>query len=99
MFMDTAGLMQPAKCLVETPGVNFTNVLQAAFTLADPKSAKKSLKLSSFIALLGSVRVKAVRRTLVKLTPGDSSITEEYSSKKNNEVLKCLCVTKISIEL
>jgi hypothetical protein len=24
-----------------TPGVDFTNVLQAAFTLADPKSAKR----------------------------------------------------------
>ena len=52
-----------------TPGVNFTNILRAAFTRADPKSAKKTVKLSSFIALLGSARVKAARRTLVKLTP------------------------------
>ena len=37
--------------------------------LVDPKSAKKTVKLSSFIALLGSGRVKAARRMLVKLTP------------------------------
>jgi len=48
-------------------GVNFTNVLRAAFTLTDPKSAKKTVKLSSFFALLG---VKAGSRMLVKLTPG-----------------------------
>jgi hypothetical protein len=52
-----------------SPWVNFTNVPQAAFTRADPKSAKKTVKLSSFIALLGSARVKATCRTLVKLTP------------------------------
>ena len=54
---------------VTKPGVNFTNVLRAAFTRADPKSAKKTVKLSSFIVLLGSARVKAACRTLVKLTP------------------------------
>jgi len=35
-----------------------------------PKAKKKTVKLSSFIALLGSARVKATRRTLVKLTQG-----------------------------
>ena len=29
--------------------VNFTNILHTAFTLADPKSAKKTVKLSSFL--------------------------------------------------
>ena len=53
------------------PGVNFTNVLLTAFMhAADPKSAKKTVKLGSFIALLGSLCVKAARRTLVKLIPG-----------------------------
>jgi len=51
-------------------GVNFTHVLRAAFTRADPKSAIKLLNLTVFFALLGSARVKAARRTLVKLTPG-----------------------------
>ena len=52
-------------------GVNFTNVLRAAFALVDPKSAKKTVKLSSFFALLGSTSVKAARRTLVKLNPDE----------------------------
>ena len=30
------------------PGVNFTNVLQAAFICTDPNSAKKTVKSSSF---------------------------------------------------
>jgi hypothetical protein len=33
-----------AKMLVNlTPGVNFTNILQAAFTNADPESAKNTV--------------------------------------------------------
>ena len=32
-----------------THGVNFTNILQASFVHADPKSAKKEVKLSSFL--------------------------------------------------
>ena len=52
------------------PGVNFNNILWAAFMRADPKSAKKTVKLSSFIALLGSASVKAAFRMLMKLTPG-----------------------------
>ena len=50
-------------------GVNFTNILRAAFTRADPKSAIKLLILTVFFALLGSVRIKAARRMLVKLRP------------------------------
>jgi len=53
---------------VSGPWVNFTNILRAAFTRADPKSANKQLNLTVFFALLGSARVKAARRTLVKLT-------------------------------
>ncbi len=35
-------------------GVNFINILWAAFTLADPESAKKIDNLTNFFALLGS---------------------------------------------
>ena len=49
-------------------GVNFTNVLRAAFTHANPKSAKKLLNLTVFFALLGSEQIKAAHRMLVKLT-------------------------------
>ena len=52
-----------------TRGVNFNNVLPAAFTLADPKSAKKQLDLTVFFALLGSACVKAAHIMLMKLTP------------------------------
>jgi hypothetical protein len=51
------------------PGVNFTNILQAAFMHADPKRPKKMLNLTVFFALLGSAHVKAARKMLVKLTP------------------------------
>ncbi len=36
---------------VYTPGVNFINVLQAAFTRSDPESAKKTVKLPVFFGL------------------------------------------------
>ena len=58
------------KRINQRPWVNFTNVLQAAFTRADPKSVIKLLNLTVFFALLGSGRVEAAHRTLVKLTPG-----------------------------
>jgi len=51
------------------PGVNFINVLGAAFAYKDPESAKNSVKLSVFFGLSGSARAKAVPRTLMKLTP------------------------------
>ena len=50
-------------------GVNFANILQAAFVREDPKSAIKLLNLTVFFAFLGSERVKAALRMLVKLTP------------------------------
>jgi len=52
------------------PGVNFSNVLHGAFTLIIPKSAKNTVKSSVFFTLLGSASVKAVCRTLMKLSPG-----------------------------
>ncbi len=51
-----------------TPGLNFINVLLTAFTLADPKSVKKIDNLTVFFTLLGSACVKAVHRTLMKLS-------------------------------
>jgi len=56
-----------------SPGLNFINILRTAFTLADPKSVKKTVKLSIFFTLLGSTNVKAVRRTLMNLSPGSWS--------------------------
>ncbi len=58
-----------------TPGVNFINILRAAFLSADPESAKKTDNLTVFFVLLGSASVKAASRTLMKLTPGVYSNT------------------------
>ena len=55
---------------VSKTGVNFINILRAAFMLADPKSAKKLLDLTVFFELLGSARLIAAKRMLTKLTPG-----------------------------
>ncbi len=44
--------------------------LHSAFTHADPKSAKNTVKLSIFFALLGSVGAIAASKMLMKLTQG-----------------------------
>ena len=41
----------------------------------DPKSAKKTVKLSVFFVLSGSELAKSVRGTLLKLTPGLMSLS------------------------
>jgi len=56
-------------------GVNFINVLGAAFTLVDPESVKKIENLTVFFMLPGSGRVKAVCGTLMKLSLGVKSST------------------------
>ncbi len=52
------------------PGVNFINILQAAFKQADPKSAKNTDGLTVFFVRLGSGHIKVARIILMKLTPG-----------------------------
>ncbi len=51
------------------PGVNFINILQAAFTHRDPESAKETVKRFVFFELLGSASAKKACRMLMKLTP------------------------------
>ncbi len=51
--------------------VNFTNVLRTAFTLIDPESVKNTVK-SLLFTLLGSTSIKAVCRTLMKLSPNST---------------------------
>jgi len=46
-----------------TPGVNFTNTLDKAFTCTDPKAQKKTESL--LIVFLGSVYIKAAHRMLM----------------------------------
>jgi len=47
-------------------GVNFINILRAAFMLADPKSAKRQSSHQCLLPLLGALRVKAEHKMLVK---------------------------------
>jgi len=49
-----------------TPGIDFTNILQAAFMLQDPKSTKR---LTVILLPLRSASVKTARKALMKLTP------------------------------
>ncbi len=57
-----------------TPGLDFINVLRTAFTPVGPKSVKRYQRLDWVLTLLGPTSVKAVRRTLMKLTPGRWSL-------------------------
>jgi len=71
--------------MIRIPGVNFTNILCAAFTLVGPKSAKRHCQLGCLFAHTGSARVKAARRTLMKLSPGGGS---DVASLKTTAVRK-----------
>jgi len=61
-----------------TFAVNFINILQAAFTCADSKRAKKTDSLTVFFVRLGSASVKAVYRSLMKLTLGYNETKGNY---------------------
>jgi hypothetical protein len=67
MIIDRTNL----KNSLDATGVNSSTFYGPAFTLQDPESIKNTVKSSVSFSLLGSVRVKAVRRTLMKLSPGD----------------------------
>jgi len=67
----------------ETEGVNFTNVLRAAFMLLGPESVKNTVKLQFLFTLSGSLRVKAVHRTLMNLSPCAEKAGE--MDKKNHK--------------
>ncbi len=60
-------LTDPFHALSKPPGVNFINVLLAAFMRTGLVSANNTVKSSVFFALLGSAHTKAARRTLMNL--------------------------------
>ncbi len=58
-------------CTIITPGVNFNNLLQAAFAHLYPKNIKNTVKSPvTFYAFGICESVKAVRIMLMKLSPG-----------------------------
>jgi hypothetical protein len=75
-------------------GVNFINVLQAAFAQADPKRAKKTDNLTVFYVLSGSAGTKAARRMLMKLRPGFCFLNLN-KLKINQFISKCKFIVKI----
>jgi len=70
----------PIKCWWKwlRTGVNFINILRAAFARADPKIAIKIDNSTVFFALSGSERVKAAHRTLIKMTTGVNFINIQF---------------------
>ncbi len=80
--------------LEKPPGLSFINVLRTAFTLADPKRVKKTVKLSIFFTLLGSTGAKAAHRTLMKLAPdlvSEEVLTSfQFSNKHFQFLFDCL---------
>ena len=60
-----------------TPRANFIIVLGTNFTLIVPKCVKDTDDLTVIFTLLGSMSAKAVRRTLMKLTPDEHRLSKE----------------------
>ncbi len=61
---------------LKRPGVNFINVLRAAFVHAEPKSLKKRVKLSVFLRFR-DLRLQKLCAMLVKLTPSCYTINPD----------------------
>jgi len=74
-------------------GVDFTNILRAAFMPADPKSGKNTKGLTVFFALLGSVNGKALCKRLMKLTPNYGCWGSKLDKTKKIKLnFKTVCV-------
>ena len=58
-----------------SPGVNFINVFTCCVYAQRSQKRKKLLELTVFFALLGSARVNAARKMLVKLTQAGPFVT------------------------
>ncbi len=52
-----------------TAGVNFINILRAAFRLVDPKSVKRYLRLGWVLMLWGAIGVKAACKYVDEIDP------------------------------
>jgi hypothetical protein len=74
-------------------GVNFTNVLRAAFTLVDPESIKNTFESS--VSFYDFGLVKAVRRTLMKFSqpPDVEDILAKYFTFKEDQSCQLKVVT------
>jgi hypothetical protein len=74
-------------------GVNFTNVLRAAFMHVGPKSTKIQSSYQTFFALLGSGHIKALSKQVDEIDPRKQSYNKGnflYVSQKDQISLKLL---------
>jgi hypothetical protein len=55
--------------MANNSGVNYINVLRAAFAPVDSKSVKTHLQLDWILTLLGATGVKAVRKYVDEIEP------------------------------
>jgi len=78
-----------------SPCVNFINVLHTTFMLVDPKSKKIQLSHKYLSTLSGSASVKAVRRTLMKLSPGLNLVVHYSDSFENRDQFLLLKSTTV----
>jgi len=76
--------------MVFRPGVNFINILGAAFMRTDPESAKKTDNLTVFFSLLGSAHIKLARIVLVKVKLIPDGLQFEKSYFKCKLTLKTI---------
>ena len=72
----------------KSTGVNFTNILRAACMHADPISAKKTVKSSTFRICL--CRIKPCVNTLMKSTPAGVNFTNTLARSANAPMLTIL---------
>ena len=73
------------RSFLQSSGVNFINNLLTAFALVDSKSVKILLSHQWLFTLLGFTSVKAVRITLMKLSPEASTSTPSLSAPNVSE--------------
>ena len=75
MFSLQTGWSESASCpcageIRTRTGANFINVFTHSYYESRSQKSKKLLNLTVYVALLGSTRVKAACKMIVKLTPG-----------------------------
>ena len=79
--------------LQKRPVANFINLFTRSFYARRSQNCKKLLELIVFFALLGSTRVKAARKMLVKLTP----IERDAKRPNYNKCWSCAFVPNDSV--
>jgi len=80
-------------------GLNFTNTFTLSYYARRSRKSKKTDDLTVFFTLLGSVRIKAVRRTLMKLSPGRIKAGRKHVDEIDNNSLSLALPPSLSLSL